>query len=290
MKSLVLAIIVALSSVYMAPLTSAFGAEPTSDEAKKSSPSTEHQPQIKDWHGFVCHEFTVKDRPALLVLPKKEAPGKPWIWRTEFFGHEPQLDIALLKQGYAVAYIDMQNMHGAPCAMEIMDAYYAYVRKHYKLADKAILEGFSRGGLFAFNWAAHKPAAVAALYVDAPVCDFTSWPGGKGKGPGSPEDWTRLLKCYNLTEDQALKSKLSPIHCLAPLAKAKIPIIAVVGDVDEVVPLAENMAIVEERYKKLGGKIEVIHKPDCKHHPHSLPDPAPIEAFLLKNTLLKGKK
>ena len=76
--------------------------------------------------------------------------------------------------------------------------------------------------------------------------------------------------------------KGNPIDNLEPLARAGVPLLHVVGDVDEVVPVEENTAIVESRYKKLGGSITVIHKKDVSHHPHSLVDPAPIVEFVLK--------
>jgi pimeloyl-ACP methyl ester carboxylesterase len=75
--------------------------------------------------------------------------------------------------------------------------------------------------------------------------------------------------------------KGNPIDRLAPLAKAGIPILHVVGDADKVVPITENSDIIEQRYKALGGKIHVIHKPGVGHHPHSLKDPEPIVEFFL---------
>src|SRR4051794_2273504 len=48
------------------------------------------------WQGYERLDFQVDGRDCLLVKPKEPAPGKPWIWRTEFFGHEPQGDLALL--------------------------------------------------------------------------------------------------------------------------------------------------------------------------------------------------
>jgi len=76
---------------------------------------------------------------------------------------------------------------------------------------------------------------------------------------------------------------LNPADNLAPLAKAKIAILSVVGDADQVVPLAENSAIVKQRYEALGGVMEMIVKPGVDHHPHSLKDPAPIVDFVLKH-------
>lgn len=221
------------------------------------------------------------ERAALVVRPKAPAPGSPWIWRTEFFGHEPQADIALLGRGFHVAYVDVQNLYGAPVAVQHMEQFYAHVTRIYGLSHKPVLEGFSRGGLFAFNWAASHPDRVAGLYVDAPVCDFKSWPGSKGIGPGSSSDWQALLKVYGFTEEQALAYDKNPVDNLTPLAKANIPILAVIGDADEVVPVSENINLVETRYQALGGNIRVIHKPGGKHHPHSLTNPAPIVDFAI---------
>jgi pimeloyl-ACP methyl ester carboxylesterase len=237
-----------------------------------------------EWNGFEKREFVVDGNRCLLVLPKTVAPGRPWIWRTEFFGHEPQGDIALLGKGFHVAYMDAQNMYGAPVALDRMDKFHTHLTKEFGLSKKTVLEGFSRGGLFAFNWAARNPDKVASIYVDAPVCDFKSWPGGKGKGKGSGGDWKRCLEAYGLTEEQALAYKLNPVDNLAPLAKAKIPILSVCGEADKTVPIDENTRLVEKRYKELGGEIVVIAKPNCDHHPHSLKDPMPIVEFVLKHT------
>jgi pimeloyl-ACP methyl ester carboxylesterase len=241
------------------------------------------QDRVSAWNGFERLDFTVDGRAALLVRPKEAAGGRPWIWRTEFLGHEPQADLALLAKGFHVAYVNVQNLYGAPAALDAMDRFYAHLTSERGLSGKPALEGFSRGGLFSLNWAAHRPDRVACIYNDAPVCDFKSWPGGKGKGKGSKGDWERLLKAYGLSEEQALAYKLNPVDNLRPLAQAKIPLLHVCGDADDVVPLAENTALVEARYKALGGDITVLLKPGVGHHPHSLRDPAPIVDFVLKH-------
>ena len=239
--------------------------------------------KVSAWNGYERRDFEIDGRRAHLVLPKEAAAGKPWIWRTEFFGHEPQADLALLAKGFHVAYLDVQNLYGAPKALDAMDRFHAQLSGTRGLSKKVVLEGFSRGGLFALNWAARRPEAVACIYNDAPVCDFKSWPGGKGKGKGSKGDWERLLKVYGLREEEAVAYKLNPVDNLEPLAKAKIPLLHVCGDADDVVPFAENTGLLETRYKALGGDITVILKPGVGHHPHSLKDPAPIVDFVLKH-------
>jgi sialidase-1 len=236
------------------------------------------------WQGWNKVELKIEDRKAFLIVPRQPAPGNPWIWRTEFFGHQPQADVALLEKGFHVAYVDMQNLYGGPLAMTIMDAMYARVTGKNKLSKRTVLEGFSRGGLFALNWAARHPESVACIYNDAPVCDFTSWPGGKGRGKGSPADWERLKKVYSIGDDEAAQHKLNPIHQIELLAKAKIPLLHVCGATDDVVPIEENSLIVQKLYQAHGGSMTLISKPHCNHHPHSLEDPTRIVNFVLTHT------
>jgi len=52
-----------------------------------------------------------------------------------------------------------------------------------------------------------------------------------------------------------------------------------------VVPWEENTGEVAQRYRELGGDIQLIGKPGCKHHPHGLDDCRPIVDFILKHTI-----
>lgn len=240
--------------------------------------------QKSHWNGHEQLTFKVGGRSALLVVPTAPAPGNPWIWRTEFFGVDPQADVALLGKGFHVAYIDVGGMFGAPAALDAMDGFYDHVVKAHALAPKAVLEGFSRGGLYAMNWAARHPDRVSCIYLDAPVCDFKSWPGGGGRSRFAGREWRQLLQAYGMSDEQARAYALNPVDNLEPLATAKIPILCVIGDMhDWIVPIEENALKVEERYKKLGGEIEVIRKPKGGHRPHSLPDPTPIVDFVVRH-------
>ncbi len=67
------------------------------------------------------------------------------------------------------------------------------------------------------------------------------------------------------------------------MAKYKIAIIAVCGGKDKVVPYDTNMKLLAERYRTLGGIVEIILKPDCDHHPHSLDEPSPVVDFIVRN-------
>ena len=227
------------------------------------------------WHGYRRTDFVVDGRKCILISPKMAADGKPWIWRMEFFGGAPEVDLLLLARGFHLAYVDVQDMYGAPAGLDHMDRFYEHVTNAFSLSPKAVLEGFSRGGLYAFNWAARNPSRVRCIYVDAPVCDFKSWPRGAGV------EWEQCKKAYGLSEEEALAYKLNPVDNLAPLARAKIPIIGLAGDADEVVPLAGNLGLVKKRYRELGGEIRVIVKPGGGHRTYGPDDPGPIVDFIL---------
>lgn len=233
------------------------------------------------WEGYRSERFVTEGRDCILVHPDVPMRSNPWIWRTEFFGAFPALDLTLLKSGFRLAYIDMQNMYGAPIAMQYMDAFHDRMIKQAGLSPRCVLEGFSRGALFALNWASLNPRSVACLYLDAPVCDFKSWPGGRGRATGSMDDWERLKQVYGFTDAQALAYQSNPVDSLAPIAAASIPIIAVYGEADIDLPPEENILILQNRYRALGGKITVIAKPGIGHHPHSLSDPTPLSDFIL---------
>ncbi len=261
------AMMASLAMAQGAPKAAPAAAEPPDPPAKRS-----------EWNGYERIDFYWAKRPCVLVIPKDAAPGKPWIWRTEFFDHQPQVDLALLAKGWHVAYINAQNLYGSPKAMALFNELYAHLVIHAGLSKRVVLEGFSRGGLYALNFAATHPTRVAALYLDAPVVDLNSWPK-----KNAPKQWAEALEAYGVTEAAMENFKGNPINRIGMLAGSKIPIIAVCGDSDEVVPYAENMGVIEKRYKEAGAPIQVIMKPGGKHHPHSLEDPTPVVEFLMNN-------
>lgn len=236
------------------------------------------------WNGFEIIEFKFNGFDAKIVFPNKANSAKNWIWRTQFWAHEPQTDIALLNRGFHVVYVDVIDLYGNTVAVKRLSDFYAFLIKNFSLNKKTVLEGMSRGGLDAFNWASENPDKVFCVYVDAPVCDIKSWPGGLGKGQGSKNDWEKCLKAYDLTELSVQDFKGIPLNNCIKLAKAKIPIISVCGDADTVVPFEENSQKLAEIYRAAGGKIELIVKNGIGHHPHSLKDPKPIVDFILKHT------
>ncbi len=238
------------------------------------------QAATSSFHSYLQYNFQVDGIDASVVVPKVAADGIPWIWRARFFGHEPQVDIALLELGFHVAYIDVVDLYGAPEAVRRWDSIYDFLTLSHGFSRKVVLEGMSRGGLVLYNWASRNPEKVACIYADAPVMDFKSWPGGFRSGDGDEEAYEELLRAYNLNESEALDYPGNPIDNLKPLADARIPILHIVGDLDTAVPVSENTEPAVASYERFGGQMQVVHKPNVGHHPHSLEDPSLIVKFV----------
>jgi pimeloyl-ACP methyl ester carboxylesterase len=207
------------------------------------------------------------------VRPKWSAKGHPWIWRARFWGHEPQNDIALLERGFHLVYCDVAELLGNDQAISYWNDFYNALHKA-GLGKKAVLEGMSRGGIYVYNWAAANPGKVACTYVDNALLDLKYWP-----------DSTILKQDYHLTSLNQLDAlKASPIDKVEQIVRGHYPMLHLSADEDEAVDPSKNTLLFEQKVKALGGSITVIHKPGFKHHPHSLPNPAPIVDFILKAT------
>lgn len=232
---------------------------------------------------YNSEQFTFEGHDAKVVFPSTPNDEKLWIWRARFWGHEPQLDKALLDQGFHVVYVDVADLYGNDKAVEIWNRFYKLCREKYGLNKKVVLEGMSRGGLIVYNWAAQNTKKVFSIYADAPVCDIKSWPGGLYAGAGSPSDWKKCLEAYGLDSASVVDFKGIPIYNSIKVAKARIPVIHVYGDSDEVVPYEENTALLAEQFRKAGGTIALIPKEGIGHHPHSLKDPTPLVEFIMES-------
>lgn len=233
------------------------------------------------FHGYRCADFTFNGRNCKIVEPKVAAQGHPWMWRARFWGHEPQTDIALLERGYHVVYCDVAELLGNKECITLWNRFYDLVHKA-GLADKAAMEGMSRGGVYVLNWAAANPRKVAAVYIDNPLLNIHVWAEAMLQLPAGKNDmFEAFKKDYQLTTPEAVRAfKGGPTESVKQIVKGHYPILILCADEDEAVPPADNTNLFEKQVKTLNGSITVIHKPGFKHHPHSLPDPTLIVDFI----------
>jgi len=242
--------------------------------------------------GFEREHFVFQGRKAWFIKPAKELEGKPWVWRAHFPDWHTEVDSILLSEGFHIVYLNTNDMFGSNAAMQIWDAFYEYMVRQRGFSPIVALEGVSRGGLYVYQWAKRNPLKVSCIYAEAPVCDIKSWPGGKGKGKGSPQDWNKLLTEFHFTEEDALGFTDNPMDHLQGLAACKIPILHSVSLKDSIVPYLENTFPLVQRYIHLGGSATIMPmtkgKQTLEGHHFPIENPERIAQFIKFHTLQKG--
>src|SRR5260370_34176927 len=102
---------------------------------------------VATWEGYRSERFVLEGRDCILVQPDIPMRSSPWIWRTEFFGAFPALDLALLEAGFRRAYLSVQNMYGAPRTMRNKGQYYCPMVQSFGPVATCDVEGFRSGSL-----------------------------------------------------------------------------------------------------------------------------------------------
>ncbi len=215
--------------------------------------------------------FKLNGYEATILMPEN-FNGK-WIWKTEFFYAFDTAEQALFEQGFARVYYCISDKYGSDKAVRLMHEFHKYIVKEYGLTERTILFGFSRGGLYAFNYALFYPEWVEKMYLDAPVLDLKTWPK-----QGRMEQ-AQMFEEYCLNADTLPLFQGNPVDNLAEFFSHNIPFLLVAGKVDDVVPFERNAGTVIDYCKTNAIDLEYYVKPECGHHPHSLEDVTPIVSF-----------
>ena len=84
------------------------------------------------WKGFDRSDFVSAGRQATVVVTKKSAYGRPWIWRPVFWGLFSNVDVALLNEGFHVVYYDLTHLYGSPRSLMFGDVFYNRMVKGFK--------------------------------------------------------------------------------------------------------------------------------------------------------------
>lgn len=214
-----------------------------------------------------------------VIVP--ENPNGEWVWKTEFLTAFDKAEIDLVNLGYTRVYYKISDMYGCYKSVRLMHKFYLHVVEKFNLNKKCHLFGFSRGGLYAFNFALFYPEVVKSIYLDAPVLDLKTWP----RKNIWPKEFGEMLNAYSLDEQTLLTFDDNPLDNLKEFFAHGIPMLLVAGDADDVVPLALNGGKVIEYCEKNNIVLEYYVKNGCKHHPHSLEeDTTPIINFVKRNS------
>ena len=235
-----------------------------------------------DWKGFEKLDFKFEDKDATLVLPNEPNEKRNWLFKTEYFGAFPALEIEMLKRGYAVANVRNSTRWCKKEDTERQARFATYLQKEFNLAEKCIPVGMSCGGMQAVFLAAKHPELISAVYIDAPVINLLSCPGDLGKANGKM--WEEFEDDTGISLSQLIGYREHPLDFVPKMIENGIPVFLVAGDSDGVVPFDENGELLYNLYKKANADITLILKPGCDHHPHGLEDNTPIIDFILKHS------
>ena len=233
---------------------------------------------VKDvWYGFDRTVFEFQGREAWIVEPKAEAEGRPWAWVMEWpeaFAKRTG-SVALLKAGYHVVtlrpgdYEDGKfvskpgNMNDA--RLRESRAFQKWLVDDLGFAPKANLIGMSWGGFYSVRYAGTYPDAVARIYLDAPLLDFSTLVGKEQEFWGLNAKYSIDVNTYIGKDDPS-----QPVNMYEPIAKARIPILLLYGGSDATVPPSDNCLRFAEAFKAAGGNIEIVPREPYGHHPHGL--------------------
>ncbi len=208
--------------------------------------------------------FDISGHKAVLYAAPKPAEGRPWVWYAptlnggvSLAGRKMYFE-AFMKAGISLAGFDQGEVRGAPDSTARFTLFYDTMVKR-GFSTKPILLGQSRGGMMTLAWAFRNPGKIKAWVGIYPVCNLASWPLKNSK--------PQTLADFALPEPElvARLKEFNPIDNLAGLAANKVPMFAVHGDSDVVVPYDDNTRLLKERYESAGGSFTVKIVPGEGH-------------------------
>jgi pimeloyl-ACP methyl ester carboxylesterase len=190
-----------------------------------------------------------------VIVPKKTAPGKPWVFRADYVSREAVVDLALLAKGFHIVTGPVPYNADGP-SLESWNAVYKLLTDN-GFAKKPVLEGAGGAAGEAYAWAIANADKVSCIYGENPV-----------------------LRCT--------MTKAQPLDNLAALAKAGVPLLHVCGSLDPM--LKDHTRAAEKRYKDLGASMTVIIQEGLGHYPTAPKDPKLVVDFILNQQESKGTK
>src|SRR5579859_1877817 len=200
-----------------------------------------------------------------IVMQLKPAPGKPWVFHPSFLERDSTVDMALLAKGY---HIVLPPISGPGAVQKQWDEVYKLMVDN-GFAKKVVMEGTGAKAGESYAWAIANPDKVSVIYDRNPLMRSLM---SNTPPIGSPAPVDPYLP---------RPSKTQLIDNLAPLAKAGVPILHDCGSLDPF--LKDQTRVVQDRYKKLGGKITVLLTEGEGHFPVSRKDANPVMDFIASN-------
>lgn len=231
-----------------------------------------------NWNGFERLDFELDDRRATVVFPHTRVKYQKWVLKTEYLDAYPEVEIELLKKGYARAFISNRSRWCVAGDLEAKAEFCAFLQAEYGWNQQCVPLGMSCGGMIAIYFAARYPERVAGLYLDAPVTNLLSCPCNVGNGKS--RIYEEFCEATGMTVIDMINYRNHPIDRIDDLLRHRISILLVCGDRDEDVPYEENGKVFARRYLDGGGILKEIVVSGRGHNPHHPGDLDPVFEFM----------
>lgn len=175
-------------------------------------------------------------------------PENPWYWSYRgqpvlLLGGSDDDNLFQWPAEKLIPQLDRIAAAGGNVVRNTMTDLYQHLTRQRGFADRPVVLGRSRGGLWVSQWASRNVSKVAGLAGIYPVFDLTTYPGLE-----------TAAQAYELSVEQ-LQDSLeahNPIAHVHRLAAAAVPVFLIDGAPDQVVPLEPNSATVQRLYEAAG--------------------------------------
>ena len=185
--------------------------------------------------------------PITVIEPQTPAKQMPWVLRSSFVPRDSTVDLELLHKGFHIITGPVPFNADGPIRGH-WDTVYKHLTEH-GFSKHPVMEGTGHSGGDAYAWAIANPDKVSCIYAVNPILRSTM-------------------------------SKEPILENLAPLAKANIQLLHLCGTDDPA--LEANTVVLEQRYKSLNGRFELIMK-EGEGHFIRPSDAKPIVDFITQN-------
>ena len=225
--------------------------------------------------GYTQIEFEFKGKKAIALLPPEELKNGKTIFKPEYFGAFPELQLEFVRRGYTMIFVSNRNRWGTDSELADQYEFINYCSREFDISSKVITIGMSCGGMMSVLLAAKYPDCIEALYIDAPVMNFLSCPANMCDAPDVLDSmWTEFENAWHMTKRDLMFFRGHPVDMLPILVKNKVKIYMAYGDSDKTVPYEENGLALERAYRDAGLShlLYLDKKVGCDHHPHGPTD------------------
>lgn len=222
------------------------------------------------WNGFACEEFEFEGYKASIVSPEPGTEAGKLVLKTLYRHAFPDIEINLLKNGYHVAYLTCECRVPSKDECDRKARFVQLVCRKHNLSEKCVLVGMSFGGAQAMRFANYHPELVSCIYLDAPVLNYSAFPGKMGNAYQEKVWDEEFLYTYpGMKRYQLMNFDEHPINAVDIIQQHKIPVLLVWGNQDTTVVYSEHGLLMEQAYEG-SDLLKVVCVGNRGHHPHGM--------------------